>query len=58
MRIQAACLQPKTLQNKSVCHSLQKERFMMALDLPVLEMNTFYLCSVDGVAHKSAGRGI
>ena len=30
----------------------------MALDLPVVEIHTFYLCSVDGVAHESAGRGI
>ena len=31
---------------------------MMALDLPVVEIDTFYLCSMDGVAHGSAGRGI
>ena len=48
----------QTLQNKSVCHNAQKERFMMALDHPVVEIDTFYLCSVDGVAHESGGRGI
>ena len=31
---------------------------MMALDIPVVEIDTFYLCSVDGVAHESGGRGI
>ena len=31
---------------------------MMALDLLVVKIDTFYLCSVDGVAHEPAGRGI
>ena len=30
----------------------------MALDLPAVEIDTFFLSSVDGVAHESAGRGI